>query len=416
MRHTRKAIAVLLAAILILAGCGSAGTQPAPPDPEPPQVQPAPPEQPTPPPEEPAPGEDLTEISLIFVEETDGTDDGVQRLVNSMQGSGVPFYQTAETPGGLIASGDVVLLKINAQWDERGGTNTDLIREVIRAILAHPEGFDGEIIVADNGQAQFGSAGRGGSLNWTNNNAADRSQSVMVVIEYFQQQGYRVTGSLWDEFTRVRVAEFSEGDYTDGFVVEDYIRSTGLEITYPKFTTEFGTHVSFREGVWDSVSQSYDSERLRVINMPVLKHHGLFQVTGAVKNYMGTPSDFLTSRRAHVSTGTGGMGTQMAYTRMPALNIMDMIWIGTERGPANPYYRATQINLIAASTDPVALDYWTTRHVLMPASGARAASMDPAGEYPGTFGHWLRLSMYELQNAGFAVTMDEDQMRIIQSR
>jgi uncharacterized protein (DUF362 family) len=323
--------------------------------------------------------------SMIFVESTDGTDDGVKRLIDSMQSRGLDFFQTSMSPQGLIASNDVVLLKINCQWAERGGTNTDLIRAVIQAILDHPAGFSGEIIVADNGQAQFGSERRGGSLSWADANSADRRTSVMDVIRSFQHRGYRVTGVLWDEFTAVRVAEFSAGNMTDGFVVEDTIRSTGLEISYPKFTTEYGTRVSFKEGIWDASANAsaYNSARLKVINMPVLKSHGLFQVTGAVKNYMGTPSDRLTSRRAHNSVGTGGMGTQMAETRMPVLNIMDMIWIGPDQGPRNTYIMATEINKIAASIDPVALDFWAAKYILMPEAakfpGGRAPSMNPAG-------------------------------------
>ena len=355
--------------------------------------------------------------SLIFVQQTTGVDDGVARLVRSMRENGLPFHQTQGAEQGLIAQHDVVLLKINAQWAERGGTNTDLIRGVIQAVLEHPDGFSGEIIVADNGQAQFGSAGAGGSLDWPSNNAVDVTQSVMRVVGDFREQGYRVTGVLWDNFTRTRVSEFSEGDYTDGFVVEDERRATGLEISYPKFTTEFGTHVSFREGIWNPDTGSYERQRLKVINMPVLKSHQWLQVTGVVKNYMGVPSDMLTGGRAHRSVATGGMGTMMAHTRMPVLNILDMIWIGTERGPANPHSQATQTNLIAASTDPIALDYWATRHVLIPAAeqrpGARTVQMDPAGDYPGTFGHWLRLSKYELHSAGYNATMDESYMRII---
>ena len=76
-------------------------------------------------------------VSMVFVEDTDGTDDGVRRLIRSMQSRGLDFYQTPSSPGGLIASGDVVLLKINCQWAERGGTNTDLLRGVIQAILDH---------------------------------------------------------------------------------------------------------------------------------------------------------------------------------------------------------------------------------------------------------------------------------------
>ncbi|MCL2764455.1 MAG: DUF362 domain-containing protein [Treponema sp.] len=349
-------------------------------------------------------------ISTIFVEDTDGTDDGVRRLVNSMQGHGLDFYS-------LIASGDVIILKINCQWAERGGTNTDLIKSVIQAITEHPGGFSGEIIVADNGQAQFGSERRGGSLSWANANSACRRQSVMDVVAFFKARGVRATGVLWDDFTGTKVEEFNSGDTKNGFVVENTIRDTGLEISYPKFVTEYGTHVSFKMGIWDDGRQVYISDKLKVINMPVLKSHGGFQVTAAVKNYMGTPSDRLTSRRAHNSVGTGGMGTQMAHTRMPVINILDMIWVGVERGPSSSYANAKQINKIAASLDPVALDYWASKNILMPEAmllpGGRAPAMNPDGTEPGTFGRWLRLSMNEIRRAGYWVTMDETEINVV---
>jgi uncharacterized protein (DUF362 family) len=336
-----------------------------------------------------------------------------------MQSHGLDFYKTASTPLGIIASDDVVLLEINCQWAERGGTNTDLIRGVIQAVVEHPDGFKGEIIIADNGQAQFGSERRGGSLSWTNANSADRKQSAMDVIRYFQGRGDRVTGVLWDSFTAVRVQEFSAGDTRDGFVVESPIQNTGLEISYPKFTTEYKTQVSFKEGIWDAAARSYNSEKLKIINMPVLKSHGTYQVTGAVKSYMGTTSDRLTNRRAHNSIGLGGMGTQMAGTRLPALNIMDMIWIGVDRGPSSTYSSAKETNKVAASLDPVALDYWASKNILMPEAlklpGGRGQSMKPDGTYPGTFGYWLRLSMNELQKAGFKVTMDESEILVIEN-
>ena len=164
-----------------------------------------------------APGQNspAQSVSMIFVESTNGTDDGMKRLISSMQYSGLDIYQTSASAQGLIASGDVVLLKINCQWAERGGTNTDLIRSVIQVILDHPGGFNGEIIVADNGQAQFGSDRRGGSLDWANANSADRRTSTLDVIRSFQAKGYHVTGVLWDEFTAVRVSEFSAGNMTD---------------------------------------------------------------------------------------------------------------------------------------------------------------------------------------------------------
>jgi len=410
MKAIKKTAALLLVFILFAAGCDRRQLLTVTPNVVPGTSQALGEREPL------TPGQNPPAISMIFVENTDGADDGVTRLIRSMQSRGLNFHQTRAASSGLIASGDVVILKINAQWDERGGTNTDILRRVIQAILDHPDGFRGEIIVADNGQGQAGPTGSGGSLDWARNNAIDQNQSTLRVINSFQQRGYRVTGVLWDTFTRVRVQEFSAGDMTDGFVKEDTARSTGLAVSYPKFTTEFGTHVSFKEGIWNVASRTYNSEILKVINMPVLKSHRIFQVTGAVKNYMGIPSDQLSraTGRAHNSVGTGGMGTLLVETRMPTLNIMDMIWIAPQGGPRSPYATATEINKIAASLDPVALDHWAARNVLIPAAPATArAAMNPDGTEPGTFGHWLRLSMDELHRAGIWATMDESQMVVV---
>ncbi len=163
--------------------------------------------------------EDKQDVSSIFVQKnTDGTDDGFEKLLSLMQSNGVSFYKQGNTENGLIGADDVVLLEINCQWAERGGTNTDLLKSVVEAILRHPDNFQGEIVIADNGQAQYGSAGKGGSLDWENTNSKDREQSVMDVVHFFEKQGVRISGVLWDEFTTNQVAEFETGDYKDGFV------------------------------------------------------------------------------------------------------------------------------------------------------------------------------------------------------
>jgi hypothetical protein len=346
--------------------------------------------------------------SAVFVKEnTDGADDGVARLLSGMRG--LSFYKQGGAPG-IIGPEDVALIKINSQWAERGGTNTDLLKSLIQYIVSHPEGFRGEVIIADNGQSMFGSRRSGGSLDWDNTNSRDRLQSAQDVADYFDGQGYRVSGVLWDRITRTRVGEFEEGDTADGFVAEDRPQSTGIILSYAKFTTKYGTPVSFKKGIWNAAAGRYDSDKLKVINAPVLKSHGQYQVTGAIKSYMGTPSNSLTNMSAHNSVGRGGMGTQMAKTRFPAITILDMIWITPDGGPNAPYSRAVQKNTIAASVDPVALDYWASKNVLMPAAQAvgnrRYTAMDPDSREPGAFGYWLRLSMEELQKNGYPVTMD----------
>jgi uncharacterized protein (DUF362 family) len=354
------------------------------------------------------------EGSVIFLKEnTDGADGGVARLLSGIE----PVFYKQGNNNGLIGSEDVVLIKINSQWAERGGTNTDLLKSLIEYIVNHPGGFKGEVIIADNGQSMFGSQRSGGSLDWDNTNSRDKTQSAQDVADYFDSRGYRVSGVLWDRMTRNRVSEFDGGDNRDGFVVEEGTQSTGLVVSYAKFTTKYGTRVSFKRGIWVRESNCYDTDKLKVINAPVLKAHGQYQVTGAIKSYMGTPSNSLTNMAPHNSVGRGSMGTQMVKTRFPVITILDMIWITPDGGPNAPYSRAVQKNMIAAATDPVALDYWASKNVLMPAAQAagnrRYAFMDSDGREPGTFGYWLRLSMEELQKGGYPVTIDESRITLV---
>lgn len=356
-------------------------------------------------------------ISSIFVQKnTDGTDDGFEKLVALMAQHEMPFYQRAGSEDGLIGPSDVVLLEINCQWAERGGTNTDLLKSIVQSILKHPDGFTGEILIADNGQRLYGSGGTGGSLDWEHPNSKDQTQSTIDVVNDFASQGIQISGMLWDEFTGVQVAEFETGDDKNGFVMEPEEHSTGIRISYPKFTTEFGTKVSFKKGIWDDETKQYDSAALKIINVPVLKSHGIYQVTGAIKAYMGTVSLTLTGGATHRNVGRGAMGTQMALTRVPVLNVMDAIWVTPDGGPSAPYSRAVAANMILASTDPVAVDYWASKYILVEmakdAGNKQYESMSPDGTTPGTFGYWLRLSMEELQKEGFQTTMDENQMAV----
>jgi hypothetical protein len=376
----------------------------------------------------------LSPASDIFVVSgTTGNDSGVSRLIDLLGSHGIPFYRTASSgrnqgTEGLIAKDDVVLIKVNCQWAERGGTNTDLLRALIQAVLDHPEGFSGEIVVADNGQAQYGSAGGGGSFSWERSNAVNRSQSVQMVVDSFAD--HRVSAYLWDTITTRMVDEYSEGDMRDGYVVNATENPrTGIMVSYPKFRTVHDTYISFKQGIWDPETSTYDWGRLKVLNVPVLKSHSNYGVTACVKLYMGVPSDKLTTQlgaSTHASVARGGMGTLMAETRFPTLNILDCIWVNANPpgsraggvGPSTPYNRATSVNVIAASTDPVALDYWASKNILLRAapSGSDTGAMDPDRVESGSFGLWLRLSMDEIVSAGYQATVNEERMNVYVSR
>jgi hypothetical protein len=370
----------------------------------------------------------LSPASNVFV--VNGTtvdDDGVATLITLMGAQGRRFYQSptngaTQGPDGLFAADDVILIKVNSQWNQRGGTNTDVLTALLQALVDHPNGFTGEIVVADNGQAQFGSAGNGGSLDWAQSNAENHAQSVQDVVDTLASTDH-VSTYLWDAITRRRVDEYDSGDLTDGYVVNATADAvTGLMVSYPKFRTLYGTYVSFTRGIWDPASETYDDARLKVINLPVLKSHGGYGVTAAVKHYMGVVSDQLTSdlgARAHDTIGNGGMGTELAGTRLPTLNLLDAIWVNAvpKHGPSAAYDEATRVNVLAASTDPVALDAWAAKHVLMQAAQRLGytdrSSLDP--EYTGqwsAFGNWLRRSQQALTRAGYTTTLNPAQINV----
>jgi len=208
--------------------------------------------------------------TIYAAEGVKGSDGALNHLLELMDTDGLKFYETKvngllQGPGGLITADDVVIVKVNSQWDECGMTNTDLVKAIVSAVIAHPDGFRGEVIIADNGQGQYGSSGHGGSLDYEVNNAEDRGQSVQRVADSFSGLG-KVSTYLWDTITEKGVGEYSEGDAEDGYVLAEMADPlTGVLPSYPKFTTKHGTHTSASRGgsgtrrqrnTWRSVSRS----------------------------------------------------------------------------------------------------------------------------------------------------------------
>lgn len=344
-------------------------------------------------------------------------------IINLMSSNDFLFYQS-NTEGenrsskGLIAQNDVVLLKINSQWSARGGTNTDLLKEVIQAIIDHPDGFTGEVIIADNGQGR-------GNLDFRYSNAENSSQSTQDVVDIFSTT-YNVSTYNWQNIRGNSVYEYSEGDISDGYFVYDTPDpETGIYVSYPKFETDFGTQISFKYGIWNGTGYE---KRLKVINMPVLKSHLIYGVTASIKNYMGVQSEVLNGGLAngHECVATGGMGTLMVESGLPTLNIIDAIWVNANpfpsglAGPYTGYSAATRVNTLLAGVDPIALDYWAANHILIETAKLTGfndtQSFNPdnveRGDLDEAFGVWLNLTKEELIRGGYNMTTNEDCMNV----
>jgi hypothetical protein len=338
----------------------------------------------------------------------------LEELFALMGRHGVKIYRSATVaplagPDGIVGADDVVVIKINYQWPERGGTNTDLLRGLVRVLVSHPDGFTGEIVVAEN--AQFAAVG---NFDRASNNAQDPGLSPHDVVGHFQASGYAVSQFDWTAIRDTAVSEYSAGDLRDGYLLYPYDPALHGQISYPKFRTAAGTYVSLRDGVWDPATATYDRARLKLVNVPVLKsHHAVYGATACVKNFMGLVTGSL-GTNSHAAIRYGLLGAVLGEIRPPDLNLLDAIWVNGDpySGPSTSYAGATRRNELVASRDPVAADLWSVQHILVPAFLANgysppwpAPSADP-DDPAGAFRVYLDQSMNRLLAAGFPVTND----------
>lgn len=342
---------------------------------------------------------------------------GVDDLITLMGVHGFKWHRAESVgltsgPDGIINADDVVLIKINYQWDARGGTNTDVLRGVIRRVIEHPDTFTGEVVVCEN--SQFNPID---GFDRTENNAEEIVNSPHDVVASFQKQGYQISHYSWTDIRWDSVGEYSAGDTTDGYVVNSTPDpQSGIRVSYPKFTTDAGTHISYKYGVWSPTPTpgTYDADKLVVINIPVFKTHVGYGITASVKNHMGVVTKEL-STNSHSRIRDGGLGSFLAEVRMPDLNILDCIWIHAEgwpnEGPGSPYGWASRRDQLVASIDPVALDVWATKYIMIPQiienGYSSSAYIEQHPDNPnGNFREYLDNTMNEMLLGGIDTTND----------
>jgi hypothetical protein len=287
---------------------------------------------------------------------------GIESLLHWMGRSGLKFYRSSQEtilsgPHGLIDPEDIVLIKVNAQWKFRGCTNSDLIRGLFQRILDHPDGFRGEAVIFENGQGY-------GSLNCDmvsyygdasiHANANDESHSFLFLVNDLFNDS-RVSAYLLDP---IRNEFIGASDHT----TQGY--RTYENVSYPCFTTSGGHRVELREGIWDG---SQYRQNLKIINVPVLKHHDGCEITATLKHVYGIISmgDGQSNFRHYQGLGET-CGKMMVSVRTPVLNILDAIWVSPSSHTGYPADETFRANQIISSQDPVALDYWAAKYILYP--------------------------------------------------
>lgn len=120
-----------------------------------------------------------------------------------------------------------------------------------------------------------------------------------------------------------------------------------------------------------------------VINVPVLKHHGITGVTGAMKNMYGVINNPQNCHGNHCNPYVADVNMLPGIRQKIHFTICDVITSVFEAGPSyNPQY-AYHYNGVMVSRDPVALDYcgWQILEKMRAEKGLKPLSA--AGLNPG---------------------------------
>jgi uncharacterized protein (DUF362 family) len=290
---------------------------------------------------------------------------GVDSLLQLMGQQGLKFYRSSQQmttsgPSGMIESNDVVLIKVNAQWKYRGCTNSDLIRGLIQRILEHPDGFYGEIVIMENGQGR-------GSLNCNTSSSYGGDTSIRANANVESHSFLYLINTVFGD---PRVSSFLLDPVRNTFIGGTDHVTNGYRryenVSYPCFTTAGDRRVELREGIWQGTGHSHN---LKLINVPVLKHHdtGGSEITASLKHLYGVVSmaDGQSSFRHYSGLGET-CGKVMVSVRTPVLNVIDAIWVSHSSLTGYPVSTTFRSNEILASQDPVALDYWAAKYILYP--------------------------------------------------
>jgi uncharacterized protein (DUF362 family) len=344
---------------------------------------------------------------------------GIDALLDLLAQDGLHFYRSNVDhpwagPDGIIDSNDVVLIKVNCQWKCRGTTNTDVLRGLICRILEHPEGFDGEVVIIENGQGQASFDGNprawGSYSLWPqieNEICVNAEEQAILTVDYLVNNVFKeapVSSYLLDP---IRANFISDSEHSiDGYrLISD--------VSYPCFTSVQGNRIELREGIWSGGGYS---PNLKLINLPVLKAHGGTGITGALKHSYGIVSmnDGFVGIRHFAESGTQ-CGKMWSLVRTPDLNILDCIWVSWASLGGYPPETTFRANKLLAGVDPVALDYYASKNVLLPLGGPSAYEHDPDA-FPGLSSHLLGAQAFINANGGIAgqlTQVGEDNIEVI---
>ncbi len=337
--------------------------------------------------------------------------------------------------GAFVGGDDIALVKVSAQWWNQGMTNVAAVKRVIERILGLP-GFTGEVIVFENTHFRLAD---GSGLARAFTHPSERNVDVPGwdrmgdLIPHFERLGAPVSfvglvdagpsslsGDAWhdpehrhgvyggDGRGPIRPGEERDGyhwDLAQAFRVRRGAFSVAqTPLTWPVFTSpRTGTTIDLQAGAFRRVGDRRveAARRVRWINMTTANEHASTGFTGCCKSAMGVVDmsagrlgtdprvrDYASVHYFGHPNATWRMAGPLAHfarkVRAPDLHISVAEWVALT--PEAGWSEDLDIRLeessavwartVVAGTDPVAIDQWLVRNLLMPRRGGRRPLYD----------------------------------------
>jgi hypothetical protein len=334
----------------------------------------------------------------------------------------------------VVGETDVVLVKVSAQWWNQGMTNVAAVNRLIEHVLERPGGFKGEIIVFENVHFLLPSGSplsRAWTFPSARNVDLPGEQTLGALIPRYERLKAPVSFVGLIDAGRSDLADdewadpghqhgiyggdargpIAPGEDRDGYVWDfenafrvrrSLVDHAQTPLTWPVFTSpRSGLAVDFRDGLFrrrpggGREAVNVNDQRLVWINMTTANEHGSTGFTGAVKSPMGIVDmsagrlgsdrriqDYRSVHHFGSPNATWRMAGPLAHfttkVRRPDLYITVAHW--TAATPKTGYTLERDIRLdagsafptrtVVAGTDPVAIDTWCIRNLLMPIGSA----------------------------------------------
>jgi uncharacterized protein DUF362 len=372
--------------------------------------------------------------------------------------------------GRVVGENDVVLIKVSAQWWNQGMTNVAAVKRVVEHVLERP-GFRGEIIVFENVHFRL-AGGSPLARAWTHPSArnvdVDGADTMGALIGHFERRQAPVSfvglvdagtsalaGDAWHDPGHAHGVyggdgrgPIAPGDDRDGYVWDfsqtfrlrrSLVDHAQTPLTWPVFTSpRSGLVVDFRDGLQRREGGrrvAVTDRKLTWINMTTANEHASTGFTGAVKSAMGIVDmsagrlgadrrvqDYLSVHYFGYPRANWRMAGPLAqfstHVRHPDLYLTVAHWMaatprqgwqnGDEHDIRLEAASAFPTRALVAGTDPVAIDTWCVRNLLMPIGGATAADYN-LDDVNAKVVKFLR---YWRQTAGWG-TLDESLVTVV---